>query len=537
MKKLFTLILSAASLTAFAQGGRTNAAFTPGSVVIYRIGDGSGTLTNKSARVFLDEYSPAGVLLQSIPMPTTASGANGPLVAAGSASNEGMINRSVDSAYLVFGGYSADTGISNIATSSSATNKRTVGRVDASGVVNTSTIFNTSFTGGSIRSVASPDGNELWMVGNNAGVRYADFGDTSAVRWNTSGTGATSNFRDINIYGGLLYVTSSSGSIRIATVGTSFPPDSTGGGATIYQLSGIPSSGSPNQIFMADIDASVPGPDVLYVADDVQASGAGIKKYSKNSTTQAWDSTGYLFVGSGTRGLTGYTVGNAVTLFATTPTKLARLIDIGGYNGPINGTADSIAGAATGTAFRGVAQAPIARITPLTLISFKGNLTTEGSVLTWKTANEANVNSYSVERSTDGARYTSIGTVAATNRSEASYSFNDDKPANGANFYRLKMIDNDGKFKYSNIVVISNRKGVKSYVYPNPATDRITVSHGKATSSATIRILDAEGRQMRAVGVQPGALQTSININELAKGNYVVVFVNDGETSITRFVK
>src|SRR5215470_7266685 len=61
------------------------AAFTAGDVVIYRVGDGSGSLVNTGNAVFLDEYTPSGTLVQSVALPTTASGANKQLIASGTA--------------------------------------------------------------------------------------------------------------------------------------------------------------------------------------------------------------------------------------------------------------------------------------------------------------------------------------------------------------------------------------------------------------------------------------------------------------------
>src|SRR5437763_14586849 len=69
--------------------------FTPGNVVVYRIGSGgTGRLSNIGSPVFLDEYTPAGVRLQSIALPTAASGANKALVASGTAAPDGLMTRS-----------------------------------------------------------------------------------------------------------------------------------------------------------------------------------------------------------------------------------------------------------------------------------------------------------------------------------------------------------------------------------------------------------------------------------------------------------
>src|SRR6059058_2854684 len=61
------------------------AAFTPGDLVVYRVGDGTTSLTSSSVPVFLDEYASNGTLVQSIAMPTTVSGAQKRLVASGTA--------------------------------------------------------------------------------------------------------------------------------------------------------------------------------------------------------------------------------------------------------------------------------------------------------------------------------------------------------------------------------------------------------------------------------------------------------------------
>src|SRR4051794_27158146 len=74
------------------------AAFTPGDIVVYRIGDGNAALSAVAQRVFLDEYTPTGTLVQTIPMPTvatTADNANRALTASGTATSEGQLHLSL----------------------------------------------------------------------------------------------------------------------------------------------------------------------------------------------------------------------------------------------------------------------------------------------------------------------------------------------------------------------------------------------------------------------------------------------------------
>src|SRR5437870_13681607 len=105
--KLRRVALAAVAATLLAFSGFA-APFTPGNLVIYRVGDGGAALGSTGTAVFLDEYTPAGVLVQSVAMPTT--GTSGRLVASGTATTEGFLTRSQDGRYLAVPGYDAAIG-------------------------------------------------------------------------------------------------------------------------------------------------------------------------------------------------------------------------------------------------------------------------------------------------------------------------------------------------------------------------------------------------------------------------------------------
>src|SRR5579875_2801627 len=132
MKKLtYALLLLA---------GHSYAQFAPGNLVIYRVGDGATTLTTAAAPVFLDEYTPTGTLVRSVPMPIKASGANKPLTASGTSFTEGMVNRSADGRFLVLTGYAQELGDNSKLSSTLATDvNRVIGLVDMAGNINTTT--------------------------------------------------------------------------------------------------------------------------------------------------------------------------------------------------------------------------------------------------------------------------------------------------------------------------------------------------------------------------------------------------------------
>ncbi|HEX8223523.1 MAG TPA: Calx-beta domain-containing protein, partial [Allosphingosinicella sp.] len=339
------------------------AAFTPGNLVVYRVGTGTGALASGVATaVFLDEYTPTGTLVQSIAMPTADSGANQMLTASGTQA-EGFLNRSVDGRYLLLTGYDAAPGTASVNTSSSATIARVIGRVDASGAVDTSTAI-TAFTGASPRSATSVDGSTYWAVGSATGVVSGTIGSsttTLVASTQTGGTNAT-NLRDVEIFDGQLYVSAQTGSLRIGAVGTGTPTTT---GQVVAPLPGIPlttgasSNTSPYQFFFADLTAAVAGVDTLYVTDDrALASGGGLYKFSLVSGS--WVLNGV--AANSLRGVTGAADGTTVTIYATTSATtnaIVSLIDTGGYNAAFSSsTYTTVATAGANTAFRGIDFAP-----------------------------------------------------------------------------------------------------------------------------------------------------------------------------------
>src|SRR5262249_4855277 len=236
----------------------TPAPFTPGNLAIYRVGDGAGSLANTGNAVFLDEYTPTGTLVQSVAMPTTASGSNKQLIASGTATSEGLLTRSADGRYLLLTGYGRDLpGSGSVVSTASATVPRVVGRVDPSATIDTSTALSDFADGSNPRSVTSTNGTDLWVAGAAGGVRYATLGSTTSTQLSTTVT----NIRQTNIFAGQLYVSDSSGSaVRVGAVGSGLPTTS---GQTITNLSGFPTSGGPYGFFFADLSASVDGLDTL----------------------------------------------------------------------------------------------------------------------------------------------------------------------------------------------------------------------------------------------------------------------------------
>ncbi|MBO2012244.1 IPT/TIG domain-containing protein [Hymenobacter negativus] len=332
--------------------------FTPGNIVVARVGDGTAPLSGAATAVFLDEYTPSGTLVQTIDMPTSVGSVNRILTASGNATSELGLTRSVDGRYLVLTGYSAAPGTTGVITSLATDVARVIGRVAADGTFNTSTSVGDTFSGVSIRAAATVDGTSFYTVGGNSGVQYQAFGSVTSTPLDTAPT----DIRGINIADGNLYISTAVSPYRgLSQVGTGLP---TTGNQTVTALPGFPATtpgASPYSFYFADLSPTVPGVDVVYVSDDRSTAG-GIQKWSLASGT--WVLNG-LIAGTPTstiRGLNGSTTGTSVSLAATSVGSLFFMTDNSGYNTAPSLTAlpTAIATAGTNTAFRGIAFAPVA---------------------------------------------------------------------------------------------------------------------------------------------------------------------------------
>ncbi|HWB63707.1 MAG TPA: T9SS type A sorting domain-containing protein [Chitinophagales bacterium] len=335
--------------------------FTPGNIVILRVGDGSTSLSNASQPVFLDEYTPAGVFVQSFAVPTVTNGANHQLVLSGSASSEGSLTLSADGRYLAFAGYDTTTGFTSVASTDGI--NRTIGRVDSAGNINTTTgfIVGSAYKKNNIRGAVTNDGASFWCSGTGSsslgGTFYAPFGSftSSPVQVSTDVT----NTRVVNIAGGQLYISSASGSYHgMSSVGTGLPTTSGQTTASMAGVLGTDTSSSSSMYGFAffDLDAGVSGNDVVYACDDRTGSTGGIIKYSLVGGN--WVYNGNIPCASGLRGITGSAGCGSVQLFLTAGDSIFTFTDNTGYNQTISGTLSGVAAAATNTVFRGIAFAP-----------------------------------------------------------------------------------------------------------------------------------------------------------------------------------
>jgi large repetitive protein len=177
-------------------------------------------------------------------------------------------------------------------------------------------------------------------------------------------------------------------------------------------------------------------------------------------------------------------------------------------------------------------------VVPVKLLSLAAQEQAGKVKLAWKTANEQNADRFQVEYSTDGNSFTAIGAVMAFNMiSGGSYSFIHTNPSQGINYYRLKMLDKDGRFSYSYVVraTLSGQSNQEFTVYPTTAKDFIIAEH-PASEMASIKIITMAGAELRTIAVKRNELQTRVSLEGLAAGVYVATWTNGTKTMSCRFI-
>ncbi|HEX8460156.1 MAG TPA: T9SS type A sorting domain-containing protein [Segetibacter sp.] len=189
-------------------------------------------------------------------------------------------------------------------------------------------------------------------------------------------------------------------------------------------------------------------------------------------------------------------------------------------------------------------------ILPVTIATFTGEVKDLQNVLKWTTASEQNNKGFEVQRSADGSAYFKVGFIESkafnfNSNSNINYSFNDEHPLKGDNYYRLMQVDIDGKTTYSSIVVLKRLTVIKakiSNIYPNPTSSLLNISlNAPAINKMMLIVTDIKGAILVKQTLRVNAGDNSFNIKtqNLKAGTYFLkVFSQEGENvGESKFVK
>jgi hypothetical protein len=168
---------------------------------------------------------------------------------------------------------------------------------------------------------------------------------------------------------------------------------------------------------------------------------------------------------------------------------------------------------------------------PVELTSFSASVDQHRVVLNWKTATEINTNGFSVLRSADKTNWKEIGFIKASGNSNTplTYRFVDQAVANGSYTYKLKMVDNDGTYKFSSesqVTVYTPNTFELAQNYPNPFNPSTMISYSLATDAkVTLKVYNALGSEVATVvnelqSAGPHAVSFSADQYHLSSGIY-----------------
>ena len=174
---------------------------------------------------------------------------------------------------------------------------------------------------------------------------------------------------------------------------------------------------------------------------------------------------------------------------------------------------------------------------PIELISFDARLRGNEVLFDWVTETEVNNERFEIEHSADNQIFTSIGTVAGkgTSYEKNSYRMVHNFPVVGINYYRLKQIDYDGKFDYSETVYVRKEIGSEISIYPNPTNDHIIIqSNNSLIDDQQFLVYDAMGRQINISSSKEGEYAVRLNTSSLDSGIY---FIQISSGNIKKIIK
>ena len=184
-------------------------------------------------------------------------------------------------------------------------------------------------------------------------------------------------------------------------------------------------------------------------------------------------------------------------------------------------------------------------VLPITMEYLKGTSRSGKHYLNWKATCTSSHAEFVIESSSDGRTFTAIGNTSGDYlRCRQPFYFTDNNPLNGVNFYRIKMIDIDGKTSNSTTIALLNKKSGFEIVNltPNPVTNENALLNITSAEKQTVNILvtDASGKIVHST-YQPviaGFTQVKLNFNNLATGVYTIaVYTNEGERKTVQFIK
>ncbi len=173
--------------------------------------------------------------------------------------------------------------------------------------------------------------------------------------------------------------------------------------------------------------------------------------------------------------------------------------------------------------FSGFFVKTLSGLLPVSSINFSAVKQNNEVLLQWQNTSESNLLHYEVERSSNGINFENTGTITARNAAGTNdYQLTDNTLwTSELRYYRLKMVDYNGKFTYSPVARLNNKAQNSISVYPNPVADAFTIQwNGNRLLNSTAKLLDASGKMIQAITIKNN--NQTVDISNVSKGIYLL---------------
>jgi len=161
---------------------------------------------------------------------------------------------------------------------------------------------------------------------------------------------------------------------------------------------------------------------------------------------------------------------------------------------------------------------------PVEFVAVNVKKSGDHAIISWATASEVNNDFFSIERSSDGRYFESIGTLkgSGTTYELNTYGFTDTDPLVGESYYRVRQTDFDGENDVSWLVSLSNNDGFKNLeVFPNPASEMVNISL-PAEKNVSVKIIDGIGAVHKMLAFEDVSI-AKVSVEDLKRGHYLII--------------
>lgn len=187
-----------------------------------------------------------------------------------------------------------------------------------------------------------------------------------------------------------------------------------------------------------------------------------------------------------------------------------------------------------GTVKRLYVEAVYSSILPQKLLAFSAFPQKSINLLQWETTEEINTSHFEIEYSSNGVQFTKAGQVSSKNTpGKHLYSFTDNRVLYANTYYRLKMVDRDEKYVYSQVIKVENNEVLQLNFFPNPVTNSFTISGLKP--GLLLEVLSIQGKVLQQI--KTSGLTQKISVSDYAPGIYMIRVTGNIQRGTYKIVK